>query len=356
MRIVEEIAVLVDEMFARGIGSGAALSIGDNGREVERMFRGTTRRIPSPGRPVDDHTWFDVASLTKPMATVACAMVLAGEGTLDLDRPIRDFLPFASSTGTVHQLLGHGAGCAAHVEFFKELRANPPADPRAALVDMAAAVPALEPGKSCVYSDLGYIMLGAIVERAANLPLEQAFAALVGDPLSIGARYGAEPELSVATEQDVRGVVQGEVHDENAWYGGRVCGHAGLFARVDDVSAFAIAILDTAAGIPRGRFQTEIVNRFLRESAVSGASWRLGWDTPSHTPGISHAGDRWPRAHSAGHLGFTGVSLWLDLPRRRWVTLLTNRVHPTRFGDSPDAIKALRRAVNDAAIDMLSSE
>lgn len=355
MPSVEPFASLVDEMFARGVGSGAALSIGDGGREVERMFRGSTRRVPTPGEPVTADTWWDVASLTKPIVTVASAMVLAGEGRLDLDAPIQELLPAAASRGTVLQLIGHAAGCAAHVEFFKQLRAAPPADPRAALVAMASAVPAIEPGTTVTYSDLGYIMLGAIVERAAGLPLEQAYEELVAGPLGLSARYGAEPALSVATEQDERGVVQGEVHDENAWYGGRICGHAGLFGRLDDVVVFARAIVDLWSGVPRGRLRPEIVRRFLTTSAApaSGATWRLGFDTPSPTPGISHAGDRWPRSNSAGHMGFTGVSMWLDLANRRWSVLLTNRVHPTRFGESPDAIKSLRRAVNDAAIDLL---
>jgi CubicO group peptidase (beta-lactamase class C family) len=231
---------------------------------------------------------------------------------------------------------------------------------------------------AAVYSDLGYLVLGAIVERAANAPLETAFVDLVANPLGLGARYAGTRESpdalretgdSVVAVRDPRGpnvaateiddrtgasaVVQGRVHDENAWYGGGVCGHAGLFARLDDVATFAAAIVDTAAGLPRGRLRTEVVNHFLSTAAAPGASWRLGWDTPSSTPGVSHAGDRWPRTASAGHLGFTGVSLWLDLPRRRWVTLLTNRVHPTRFGDSPDAIKQLRRQVNDLSIQLL---
>jgi CubicO group peptidase (beta-lactamase class C family) len=223
---------------------------------------------------------------------------------------------------------------------------------------MAAAEPASAPGVTAVYSDLGYIMLGAIIERVTGAPLEQAFAALVADPLGLGARHASTAVANaVATEVDdrtgVTAVVQGRVHDENAWFGGGACGHAGLFARLDDVATFAAAIVDTAAGHPRGRLRPDVVNRFLSESAAPGASWRLGWDTPSPTPGVSHSGDRWPRAGSVGHMGFTGVSLWLDLPRRRWVILLTNRVHPTRFGDSAESIKALRRAVNDAAIDML---
>lgn len=368
---MDQIAALLDEMFARGIGSGAALSIGDGGREVERMVRGTTRRLPTPGVPVAADTWFDVASLTKPMATVASVMVLVGDGALDLDDPIRRWLPAASSVGTVRQLLGHAAGCAAHVEFFKRLRVGAHDDPRAELVAMAASEPANEPGVAAVYSDLGYIMLGAIIERAANASLEEAFDSLVAAPLGIGARYaattldpggndpkseGAEQRV-VATEIDERTgtstVVQGSVHDENAWYGGGVCGHAGLFARIDDVAKFAAAIVDTADGTTRGRLRPEVVNYFLSTAAAPGASWRLGWDTPSATPGVSHAGDRWSRVGAVGHLGFTGVSLWLDLPKRRWVTLLTNRVHPTRFGESPEAIKQLRRRVNDFAVTML---
>ncbi len=363
---MDQIAALLDEMFARGVGSGAALSIGDAGREVERMVRGSTRRLPTPGVPVDAHTWFDVASLTKPMATVASAMVLVGDGALDLDEPISRWLPAATSTGTVRQLLGHAAGCAAHVEFFKRLRVGTHEDPRAELVAMAAAEASGPPGVEAVYSDLGYIMLGAIIERAAKAPLEQAFVELVAEPLGIGARYavrqrGPTPlsDNVAATEIDERtgfsAVVQGRVHDENAWYGGGVCGHAGLFARIEDVATFAAAIVDTAAGIPRGRLRTEVVNQFLTTCVAPAASWRLGWDTPSATPGVSHAGDRWPRVGAVGHLGFTGVSLWLDLLNRRWVTLLTNRVHPTRFGESPDAIKQLRRRVNDMAFLLLDS-
>ena len=95
-----------------------------------------------------------------------------------------------------------------------------------------------------------------------------------------------------------------------------------------------------------------MVQRFIGTAAAPDTTWRLGWDTPSLAPGVSHAGDRWPRTGAIGHTGFTGPSLWLDLPRGRWVALLTNRVHPTRHGTA-DAIKALRRAVGDAVLEML---
>lgn len=354
---MDRIAALVDGALAAGLGSAAAVSIGDAGREVGRVVRGRRWREPDLGPPVDDAAWFDVASLTKPIATVACAMVLVGERRLELDAPIRRWLPTAASTGTVRHLLGHAAGCAAHVEFFRDLREGEHADPRGELVLRAAHEPAGAPGATAVYSDLGYILLGAIVERAAEQPLEQAFRALVAEPLGLAAHYPGQVACAgaVATELDDRGLVTGRVHDENAYFSGGVCGHAGLFATIDDVARFAAAIVETHGGRPRGRLRPEVVQHFLATAAAPAASWRLGWDTPSATPGVSHAGDRWPRVGAVGHLGFTGTSLWLDLPRRRWVALLTNRVHPSRHGGSAEAIKALRRAVNDAAVELLGA-
>src|SRR5262249_5616094 len=216
--------------------------------------------------------------------------------------------------------LGHAAGCAAHVEFFRALPGviAEGADPRSELVALAARHPAGPPGVATVYSDLGYLMLGAIVERAAGRPLDEAFRSWIAAPLDLrGARYpgAAALPLAVATELDDRGLVCGRVHDENAYFGGGVCGHAGLFAAIGDVVAFAAAIVDTAAGQARGRFRPEVVRHFVTQAAAPDTTWRLGWDTPSEVPGASHAGDRWSRTGAVGHTGFTGTSLWLDLPR-----------------------------------------
>lgn len=351
---VEAITALIDQALAAGVGSAAALSIGDAGVERLRVIRGVTRRVPGTGTIVDDSVPFDLASLTKPMATAAAAMVLVGDGALALDAPIRRWLPDAATTGTVAQLLGHAAGCAAHVEFFRTLRTRraPPRVLHDELISAAASHPAGPPGVAAVYSDLGYLLLGAIIERVAHRPLDEVFQSCVAEPLGLElARYpGASAlPLAVATELDDRGLVSGLVHDENAYFAGGVCGHAGLFATIGDVARFAAALCAAAAGEPRGRWRSEVVQRFVHSAPVAGASWRLGWDTPSQTAGVSHAGDRWPRIGAIGHTGFTGTSLWLELPRRRWVALLTNRVHPTRHGTA-DAIKALRRAVGDAAI------
>ena len=355
---MDRLAALLDDALAHHLGSAAALSVGDGGVEVARIVRGHTRRVPGLGAPIDERAWFDLASLTKPMATAALAMVLAGDGRLDLAAPVRRWLPGAATTGSVRQLLGHAAGCAAHVEFFRVLRAGAQDDPRGALIELAAREPAAPPGAVALYSDLGYILLGAVVERAAGQPLEHAFAELIAGPLDLSARFPGAHALdgAVATELDDRGLVCGRVHDENAYFGGGVCGHAGLFATLGDVARFAAALVDTAAGHARGRLPPALVQHFATTSAAPATTWRLGWDTPSAVPGVSHAGDRWPRAGSLGHAGFTGTSLWLDLPRRRWVALLTNRVHPTRHGAGAEAMKALRRAVADTAIAVLDGD
>src|SRR5262249_2295978 len=162
-------------------------------------------------------TAFDLASLTKPMATVALAMVLVGDGALDLDAPVRRWLPDAATTGTIRHLLGHAAGCAAHVEFLRALRAAVPRDPRAAPGGLAARRRAGPPGSQAVYSDLGFLMLGAVLERIFGLPLDEAFRRAIAEPLGLsGARFpGAIPlPVAVATELDDRGLVAGRVHDE----------------------------------------------------------------------------------------------------------------------------------------------
>ena len=196
-----------------------------------------------------------------------------------------------------------------------------------------------------------------LLERAAERRLEDLFAELVARPLGLtSARYAGTTPIAgaVATELDDRGLVCGLVHDENCYFGGGVAGHAGLFANIVDVGTWCAAIVDTCAGTPRGAFDVATAQRFITDAPLAGASWRLGLDTPSTTPGVSQAGDRWPRTGAVGHTGYAGTSVWLDVANRRWVALLTNRVHPTRHGGTADAIKALRRAVGDAVVDILS--
>lgn len=350
---MEPVARLLDDALAAGLGSAAAVSVGDGGREVFRHVAGTVRRVPDRGPAVTERAPFDLASVSKPMATNSIAMVLVGRGALDLDAPVRRYLPAAATAGTVRQLLGHSAGCASHVEFFRRLRVEQHADPRAVLVERAQREPCDPPGVAAIYSDLGFIQLGAVLERAGNASLEDMFRDFVAIPLELAsARYAGTTPIpdAVATELDDRGLVCGLVHDENCYVSGGVAGHAGLFGTINDVATWAAAMVALGAGQRAGLFDTTVAHRFFTDTPLPGASWRLGWDTPSPTPGVSQAGDRWPRTAAIGHTGFTGTSIWLDLAHRRWVALLTNRVHPTRHANTADAIKRLRRAVADAVV------
>ena len=362
---MRDVEYLLRAALDAGLGSAAALSIGDEGVMVERTLLGTTARAPEVGAPIGEDTRFDVASLTKPMVTAAIAMALVSEHRLDLDRPLRTWLPASRSDGTVAHLLGHAAGYPAHTKFYEQLRAGdrfgaPTA--RAALTQLATASELVaRAGQAALYSDLGYIVLGALLERVADHPLEQLFHTYVVEPLGLAhatfVDVAKRPLVhlgnAVATEHDAaRGHVNGVVHDENCHAGGGIAGHAGLFATLGDVERFAQAMVLAASGERVGRFDPGVVAQFLRTSAAPGSSWRLGWDTPSPTRGVSHAGDHWPRIGAVGHLGFTGTSMWLDLTRRRWVVLLTNRVHPRR-DDTAEPIKQLRRAVMDGVVAML---
>jgi CubicO group peptidase (beta-lactamase class C family) len=361
-----ELHALLDAALARGVGSAAALSVGDAGVEVVRIALGKTRTVPDPGTPIGDTATFDVASLTKPMATAAVAMALVSEERLDLEASVQHWLPAVPDHRiTVAHLLGHAAGYPAHRTIYEQLWAGDlagHATAREALIGLAAATP-LEaaPGARSVYSDLGYITLGALCEAVCGARLDELFEHLVAGPLRLhGAHFVdlAQPEALrphiaapiVATEIDRRGLVTGEVHDENSHAAGGITGHAGLFATIGDVARFAAAMIELGAGLDREPFHGAVAQHFFATSAAPGSSWRLGWDTPSPTAGVSHAGDLWPRTGGIGHLGFTGTSLWLDLPRHRWVALLTNRVHPSRNGAAAAAIKELRRAVGDTVV------
>jgi CubicO group peptidase (beta-lactamase class C family) len=288
-------------------------------------------------------------------------MRLVAERRIDLAAPAGDFveLPLETARVTVAQLAGHSSGLPAHARFYERLLAGerlgaPSA--REALVRMAAATPLARPaGRVSVYSDIGYILLGTLLERATGRRLDELTATLVTDPLGMDntrfvdldavPRFRFAPGAVAPTEVcPHRGLIVGEVHDENAHAAGGICGHAGLFSTAGDLSLFAAAICRAIGGDASTPFSPAVAQRFTTTPGAPGSTWRLGWDTPSPLPALSHAGDLWPGS-GIGHLGFTGCSLWLDPPRRRWVVLLTNRVHLSR---DKEAIRDLRREVMDA--------
>jgi serine-type D-Ala-D-Ala carboxypeptidase len=302
--------------------------------------------------PMTRETIFDLASLTKPIATTSALLWLVHEGAVDLDSPVAKYLPAFAERGKesvlIRHLLSHSSGLkpwrAFHELLLERERktgerwlATPAA--REFVIDRivrSALVHA--PGEAAVYGDLDFITLGAVVEAATRQPLERFCAERIFAPLALAdtgfvpVGEGARPlpearrRRFAATENcPWRGrILWGEVHDPNAFAMGGVAGHAGLFAPVDDVMHFAEAWLDAWHGRP-SPLPADAVRRFAeRQDLPAGSDWALGWDTPAETGASS--GRHFSRT-SIGHLGFTGTSVWIDLEREAIVVMLTNRVH-----------------------------
>ena len=313
----------------------------------------TTSPATAPG------TIFDLASLTKVIATASIAMRQVHGATLTIDRPVAEILPEwrgADRAGvTIRHLLDHSSGLPAHARLWEQLGHRSLGEGgagRHAYLDAIAALP-LEraPGGASVYSDPGFILLGFALETTAGAPLDVQFdpiASLIPGPLA----YHPPPEWHdhiAPTEDDPwRGrVLRGEVHDENAAAIGGVAAHAGVFGSVEAVGEFARLVLstfhaDTILGTP------ELMRRFATPTGVPGSSRALGWDTmrPTSSCGTKLS----PRA--IGHTGFTGTSLWIDPEQDLYVAFLTNRVHPTR---AHNAMVEIRPRVHDAIVTAVSS-
>jgi CubicO group peptidase (beta-lactamase class C family) len=299
--------------------------------------------------PVTAGTLYDLASLTKVVATTTMAMILVDEGRLDLDQKVQEVLPGFRGPGkdvvTVRHLLTHSSGLDATAPLYLEIQG------RAAYIERIEAMDLVYPaGSKSVYSDLGVILLGEILERAAGQPLEDFVRERVLDPLGMrDTMFRPPPSLAgriAPTEFDPwRGrMVQGEVHDENAFAMGGVAPHAGLFGTAGDLARLAQMLLNGGVWDGRRIVSRETVELFTRRAGIPGSDRALGWDTRSAEG--SSAGTLLS-SRSFGHTGFTGTSIWIDPERNLFVILLTNRVHPTRENN---LIREARPAVADAVV------
>ena len=299
-------------------------------------------------------TVFDLASLTKPLATTGALLLLLSEGRVGLDEPVATHLPaFAERDKervTIRHLLTHSSGLRPlrffHEEMLERERkkgerwiGEPAARPWV-IERICRSKPVHGPGEAAVYGDLDFIVLGALVEAVAGEPLEEFCRKRLFEPLGLAdlgfVRVGRSGPLeadparrarTAATEQCEwrERILWGEVHDPNASVMGGVAGHAGLFGSADDVLGMGRAWLDAWHG-RESPLPAEWVRRFLtRQDLPPGSDWALGWDTP--TEGQSSSGRHFGKA-SVGHLGFTGTSIWMDLERELVVVILTNRIHP----------------------------
>jgi len=308
---------------------------------------------------VNSATVFDVASITKVLATTAAAMRLYERGVLDLGTPLGELLPgFVVGRGpgerarhvTVRHLLAHNSGLPAYLELFRTAL-TPDALLRACLQVPLEA----EPGARTEYSDIGFILLGKALEVLTRESLASWADRELFRPLGLHATgFNPAPALRPdipPTEEDTElrhRRIQGEVQDENAWRLGGVAGHAGLFSDVEDLLSFARAILASYAGEPVANplWTRSTVELFARRQDPPGSSRALGWDTPSEK---SSAGRHFS-SHSIGHLGFSGCSLWIDLSASVAVVLLTNRTWPDRRNQG---IREIRPLFHDAVRESL---
>jgi serine-type D-Ala-D-Ala carboxypeptidase len=303
-------------------------------------------------------TLFDLASLTKVVATTAMAMLLYQRGLFEFEVPVAAVIPeFVSGSGgddprrravTLRMLLAHSSGLPAHERLFLKAKT------REELLYAAFTVPlTADPGSRAEYSDIGFIILGAALERMAGESLDRFCQREIFGPVAMintAFRPPAKGRERIApTQNDLtfrHRIIQGEVQDENASLLGGVAGHAGLFSAAEDLARFSHAML--GGGHPV--LQADTVALFTRrEAAPPGSSRALGWDTPSAP---SQSGNYFGAA-SFGHLGYTGTSLWIDPVRQLSITLLTNRTWPDC---SNQAIRRLRPRFHDAVIEALDGD
>jgi CubicO group peptidase (beta-lactamase class C family) len=376
-RVREAVRAAIADGIAQGVFPGAAVAVRQEGRWLVHAAFGRAQVVPRP-RPMTPDAVFDLASLTKPLATTAVALRLWSQGRLDLEAPVAAYVP-AFRAGehaavTVRHLLAHTSGLPAWEPLYLPA-AQAPRGPRgracrsmAQVARRIAATPlAAPPGARVEYSDLGFIVLGHLLEQVAGAPLDVLVQRLVARPLGLGTTRFRPPaswrcvatEAGNAYEQQRaaalgvgRGfrwrthVLCGQVHDGNAWYaGGGVAGHAGLFAAAAEVARLGQAWLDGGAADGARLLPAEVIREATRDHAHGRAPGRrgLGWALA----GWPFAGRRASPA-AFGHTGFTGTSLLVDPARALVVVLLTNRVHPSASGE---AILAFRPAFHDAVIE-----
>jgi CubicO group peptidase (beta-lactamase class C family) len=345
---------IIGAAVAGGHIPGVVAAVGRGPVTLATRVAGQADSTPGRARAMTAGTVFDLASLTKVVATTTATLALASRQRLGLGDPVTHYLPAfawpASPAGpvTLWHLLTHTAGLPDTRKFYEWCGTR-----EDLLRDLSATPLAAPPGTQVSYSDLGFIALGEIVAQVAGQPLDQAVRRLVTEPLGmIGTGYNpaGPPDRFAATERRADGTCwTGIVHDENARLMGGVAGHAGLFSTVADLTRFAGWWVSAADGtVPDSPVPDSPVPAGLRRAAESGQTAGLGgcrglgWVCAGDRFDI--LGDRWP-ASAVSHTGFTGTSLALDSPSGAWVILLTNAVHA---GRDNTAIKALRRDVHGA--------
>ncbi len=329
---------------------GAIAVVGSHTGPFVSVTAGHLDWAPGSPRPTSSTIW-DLASLTKVVGMTSAVMQLVERGKVDLDAPVQRYLPEWTGPNkdrvTVRHLLSHRSGLPAFKTYYKENLS-----PDSTLALFVHTPLDSQPGVRMVYSDIGAILLGKIVERASGQTLDRYLAQRVFTPLGMrDTRYrppaSLRPRIAPTEIDPWRGRhLIGEVHDENAFALGQVSGHAGLFSTARDLERFARAYLNRGA-LGSGRLaKAATIRQFTTAADTTFSSRALGWDTPGANSSAGHFVER----PAFGHTGYTGTSLWIAPQHDLYVILLTNRVNPTR---ERSRIGPVRVAVADVAMRLL---
>jgi CubicO group peptidase (beta-lactamase class C family) len=382
---VHRLGILFEEALNSGLFPGASLIVARGGEVVLEAAWGGVTYVPWSAR-VSPITVYDLASLTKPLAVTLSAMALIEKGKLQLDDTLGSVLsdvPLDKIQISVRHLLGHTSGLPACRSFYKELIHLVPDSRPLKMKKLLLAEPLISaPGTQAEYSDLGFMLLGWVIEGLTGKGLADAARELVFEPLHVKGLYFVPPDAT-ATGQIIhkppltngetgdfiqmcrngivaptevcpirKRVVCGEVHDLNAWVIGGGAGHAGLFGTAGSVARLLLGLLDVYKG--RGicpNFSESLLKEFWHiQGSRAGSTWALGFDTPS--PIDSTAGSGFS-PESIGHLGFTGTSFWMDLEYELLVVLLANRTFPKADRESQDKMRRFRPLLHNLVREIL---
>ncbi|HEY8551476.1 MAG TPA: serine hydrolase domain-containing protein [Vicinamibacterales bacterium] len=338
-------AVIVSAVEAKAFPC-AVVEVGTTAGAVWTEAFGTLTGEPD-GPAATPATIFDLASLTKVIATTTLAMRLCDEGRLALDQPVGRWCPAWCGTDrdhvTVADLLAHCAGLTAHLPLYESLQGR---------TEFVEAICRLaleyEPRRRAVYSDLGFILLGVILEQAGGRDLGVQFGAIAkgwtSEPLAFSPPRSWRDRIAPTGVDRWRGrLLVGEVHDRNCWVLGGRAGHAGLFGTAAAVGRFARLVLAAIRQDDPTLASPDTVRLFARRTPIPGSTRALGWDTMKPTSSCGAL----MSTTAIGHTGFTGTSLWIDYERDLYAVLLTNRVHPSAENQH---ILSVRPAFHDAVV------
>src|SRR5437763_11397402 len=343
---------------------GATLAVGYRGKVSVHAFGKLSYDAKSAAAVPT--TMYDIASLTKVVATTTLVAILA-EGDfrattkpmavpLDLDAKIERYLPeWASGPNaewrhrvTVRHLLTHTSGLPPFKEYWRTSK-----NKQDTLTKIFAEPLDYEPGTKEIYSDLGIILMAEIIERLTGRTLDDLAKTSIFSPLGMNNTMYRPPKklwpqiAPTEIDNNLRHrLVQGEVHDENAFAIGGVSGHAGVFSTAPDLAAFCQTLLNGGVYAHQRILRRATIAQFTTPQQLSGGTRTLGWAVPTEGGSSGH----YFSAHSFGHTGFTGTSIWIDPDRQLFVVLLTNRVHPTRENIK---IQQVRPTLHDAVVQAL---